>query len=554
MIVNCLLSTIRKLLGKKISLENLEDSLFLLKAEIERVDGDEIEIEINPDRQDMLSAEGIVRALKGFLEIEPGPKLYRVKKSGKKVLVGKGLERIRPYISCGIVKGVDINEDLLIDYMHLQESLTSTHGRNRRKASIGLYVNDDIRFPVHYKTELPKKIIFPPLGYTKSLDGPTILEVHEKGPIYGPIISQFKKWPLLIDDNDNTLSLPPVINSNTLGRLSTETSNIFVEVTGTHIPTVNQALNIMIAALAERGGQIESVTTEYPDGTITETPDMSYKKQIIRTSEVHKLIGLKLEDNEVVKCLYKMCYGAKVKSKGKIEVEIPPYRTDILHPVDIIEDIAIGYGFDKIEPEMPSTHTAGKLLPLTRLKNKVRDLMIGIGFQEITSYIMNSPEIMNSKMRRNDQLVEVGNPKSRDYSVLRNSLLPILVDFASQNQHADYPQRIFEVGDIVRPDLQAETRISQIGSVAGLVIDTMVNITDLITSLGFVLRNLGLDNKFELKRTSNPSFIEGRTAKIILNGKDYGIIGEISPEVLMNFNVIRPIVAFEMMLPRDMKW
>ncbi len=554
MIVNCLLSELRKLIGKKIALKELEDNLFSLKAEIEKVEGDEIEIEINPDRQDMLSTEGIARSLKAFMGISPGPKVFKVKKSGKKVIVKNGLKKIRPFISCGIVKGIEINEDLLIDYMHLQEALTSTHGRNRRKASIGLYVYDDIKFPVYYKVELPKNIKFPPLGYEEIMDGPKILVTHEKGPIYGPIIKEYPKWPLLIDDSGDTLSLPPVINSNTLGRLTTDTTNIFVEVTGTHLPTVNQALNIMITALAERGGQIESLTTEYPDGVIVETPNLKPEKAIIHTSEVDELIGLGLGDEQIVECLHRMCYGAKVISKGKISVESPPYRTDILHPVDIMEDVAIGYGFDRIEPKLPSTHTSGKVLPITRLKNKVRDLMIGIGYQEITSYIMGSPETMNTKMLRTDPLVEVGNPKSRDYSILRNSLLPILVDFASQNQHADYPQKIFEVGDILIPDEDAETRVKQVGSIAGLTIDNIVNITDLLASIGFLLRNLGLDNKFKTVASKNRSFIEGRSAVVLIEGKEYGIIGEVSPEVLQNFEISRPIVAFEMMLPRDTQW
>ncbi len=477
-----------------------------------------------------------------------------MRKSGKKVIVKPGLKKIRQYISCGIVKDVEINEQLLIEYMHLQEALTSTHGRNRRKASIGLYVYDDINFPVYYKVETPTKIEFAPLGHEEVMDGPTILETHEKGPIYGPIIEDNKKWPLLIDDKGGVLSLPPVINSNSLGRLTTETSNIFVEVTGTHLPTVDQALNIMIAALAERGGHVESLTTEYPDGIVVETPNLRPEKTTILTSKVNELTGLVLTDETIVDCLLRMGYGAKVKSKGKVSVEIPSYRTDILHSVDIIEDIAMGYGFDIIEPRIPSTHTSGKVLPLTRLKNKVRDLMVGIGFQEILSYIMASPDTMNLKMQRTSPLIQVENPKSRDYSILRDSLLPILIDFAAQNQHADYPQKIFEVGDVIEPNENAETRVDQNGAVAGLVIDNTVNITDLIASVGFLLRNLGLEGKFKMQSIEDDSFIKKRSARISIAGKKCGTIGEISPDVLQSFGITRPIVAFEIKLPRDLKW
>ncbi|MFW9978036.1 MAG: phenylalanine--tRNA ligase subunit beta [Candidatus Thorarchaeota archaeon] len=554
MIVSCLVDSLMKLIGKKLSPEELEDTLFLLKAEIEKIEGNEIEIEINPDRQDMLSAEGIARAIRAFLGIKPGLPSFPVKKSGKKIIVEKGLERVRRYISCGIVKGVEINEDLLIQYMHLQEALTSTHGRNRNKASIGLYVHKDIAYPVRYYTEVPTKIIFSPLGHEEEMDGPRILSTHEKGIEYGPIISSFKRWPLLADADGKVLSLPPIINSNNLGRLTVETRDIFVEVTGTHLPTVNQALNIMVTSLAERGGKIESVTVEYPDGTVMETPDLKPKIMKVSREEVTQLTGIEMSDKEMLECLEKMCYSATMSAKGILSVQVPQYRTDILHSVDIIEDIAIGYGFDRIVPTMPSTMTAGKVLPITRLRNKVRELLVGMGYQEIMSYILSSPEMMNTKMLRSDALVETGNPKSRDYSIVRNALLPILLDFTAQNQHVDLPQRVFEVGDIVRPNESAETRVAQLPSVSGLTTDIKVNLTGLMNELGFLLRGLGLEGRFRFISTKDPTYIEGRSAVIEIDGDLVGHFGEINPEVLNNFQIGTPVIAFELHIPRKGEW
>lgn len=554
MIVECLVDQLMKLIGKKLTIKKLEDTLFLLKAEVEKVEGNEIEIEINPDRQDMLSAEGIARAVRAFLGLQKGLPNYPVKKSGKTVVVSRGLERIRKYIACGIVKGVDIDEDLLIQYMQLQESLTTTHGRNRRKASIGLYVHDDLKYPIRYSPEKPEKIVFAPLGYEEEMDGPTIVEKHEKGIDFGHIISHHKKWPLLADADGKVLSLPPVINSNTLGRLTTETANIFVEVTGTHLHTVNQALNIMVTSLAERGGKIESLTVQYPDESKFTTPDLKPKVMKVSKNEVAALLGMDLSEPEIIECLEKMCYGAKIAPKGAIAVQVPQYRTDVLHPVDIIEDVAIGYGFDKIVPTMPSSMTAGKLRPLTRLKNKVRDLMVGLGYQEVLSYIMTAPETLNQKLLRESDLVETGNPKSRDYSVLRNALLPILLDFASQNQHVDLPQHIFEVGDIVTPDALAETRTNQVSSVCGLSTDVKVNLTNLMTEIGFLLRGMGLDIRFKYEGTENPSFIKGRCANILIDGEKIGVLGEVSPEVLENFQIGNPVIAFELNLPNEGEW
>ncbi|MHA1964033.1 MAG: phenylalanine--tRNA ligase subunit beta [Candidatus Thorarchaeota archaeon] len=554
MIVECRFDDLLSLIGKKLTLEKLEDTLFLIKAEVEKIEGNVIEIEVNPDRQDMLSTEGIARAVRAFLRLEPGLKKYPIKKSGKQIIVKTGLTKIRPFISCSIIKDVPADDDLIKEYMHLQDALTSTHGRNRSKASIGLYVYDELEFPVFYGPQTPEKIRFVPLGYEDEMDGPTIMTDHEKGVEFGPIIQAHKKWPLLYDSNDQVLSLPPIINSNSLGRMTTETRNLFVEVTGTHLITVHQALNIITASLAERGGKIESVTVVYPDGSTDETPDFRPEKMAIDIADIKAMIGLDLSGNEIIQALERTGYGAKSTQAKQVQVLIPKFRMDILHPVDIMEDIAIGYGFDNLHPAMPQTMTMGRINPVTRLKNKVRDLMVGMGYHEVMNYIMSSPELLNDRMLRGRPLVTTGNPKSRNYSVLRNSLLPVLLDFTSQNQHADYPQKIFEVGDVAIPDESKETRVDQVPSVCGLLTDVKVNITRLMSEIGFLLRNLGLDEHFTFESEMNSDFIEGRSANIKINGKSRGFFGEVSPEILSNFGIGYPVVAFEIFMPRSTDW
>lgn len=553
MIVECRIDDLLSMIGKKLTLEKLEDTLFLIKAEVEKVEGNVIEIEVNPDRQDMLSTEGIARAVRSFLRLETGLRKYPVKKSGKQVIVKPGLSKIRPFICCSIVKGVSSDDELVKEYMHLQDALTSTHGRNRNKASIGLYVYDEIEFPVIYGPQKPEKIKFVPLGHESEMDGPTIMTDHEKGVEFGSIIQHHTKWPLLYDSKGQVLSLPPIINSNTLGRMTVDTKNLFIEVTGTHLLTVQQALNIITASLAERGGKIESVTVVYPDETTDETPDFVPEQMKLNHDEICNLIGIDLTDEEIVQSLERMGYGAK-STKNQVQVLIPKYRMDIMHPVDIMEDIAIGYGFDNIEPSIPMTMTAGRLSPVTRLKNKVRDLMVGLGYHEVMNYIMSSPDILNDQMGRDEPLVTTGNPKSRKFSVLRNSLLPVLLDFTSQNQHADYPQKIFEVGDIVIPNVERETSVEQIPSVSGLMTDVKVNITTLLSEIGFLLRNLGLEGKFEFESVKKSDYIEGRSARIKISGKVCGFFGEVAPVILTNFGIGYPVVSFELHLPRDLQW
>ncbi len=553
MIVECRFNGLKDLIGREITSEELDEILFLLKAEVESFDGEEMEIEVNPDRQDMLSQEGIARAVKSFVGISPGLKEFPVKDSKKNIIVEQGLERIRQFIACGIVRDLEIDNTLVKDYMHLQENLTATHGRNRKKASIGLYVYDDIEFPVTYKLEKPESIEFTPLGLSTRMDGPTIIEQHEKGVEYGPIISDFEKWPLLLDADEKILSLPPIINSNDLGRISDDTTNVFVEVTGTHEPTVNQALNIMVTALAERKGEIQSVNVKYPNDRTVSTPNLEPLEMKLSRDGVESLTGLQLNSKEIVSCLNRMGYDATAVEDG-LDVLAPAYRTDILHEVDLIEDVVIGYGFDRIIPTMPETMTVGKLLPVRKLKNRVRDIMIGLGYQEVLSYVMGSPEVLNEKTLRNQELVKTGNPKSKDFSCLRNSLLPILLDFLSKNQHADYPQEIFEVGDIVIPNDDSETRTNQPPSVCGMQTNPEINLTKLLNHLGFLLRNLGLINRFEFKAIENDTFIEGRTGSILVDNDRIGIFGEIHPEALEAFGIGTPVMAFELQIPRSGKW
>ncbi len=553
MIVTCMIESLLKLIGHKMTEEQLENKLFLLKSEVEGFGDGTIDIEVNPDRQDMLSTEGIARALRAFLDISPGLPRFPVKESGKKIVVERGLEKIRKYIACGIVKGVETSDQLIKEYMRLQEMLTSTHGRNRNKASIGLYVHDELDFPVYYGTEDPEKIKFVPLGYDEPMDGPTILKKHEKGIEFGHVISDFERWPLLADNAGKILSLPPIINSNDLGKISEDTKNIFVEVTGTHLPTVEQCLNIMTTSLAERGGKIESVEILYPDGTTMQTPVLEPRNMEVDVQRIRQLLGLDLTYKEIRESLRRMCYGAEVK-KGTAKVKVPAFRVDVLHPVDIIEDVAIGYGFDNIDPTLPETMTIGGLRTMTRLKNKVRDLMVGAGYQEVMSYVMTSPEALNLKMERHAPYVSTANPKSRDFSVLRNSLLPVILDFAARNQHADYPQKVFEVGDIVLPDQHAETRTRQLTALCAMTTNNRVDVTELLRELTFVLRGMGLKGRFRFASCRDPSFITGRSARILIDQEDVGIVGEINPIVLTNFEIGNPVVAFEMNLPQDGAW
>ncbi len=533
-----------ELIGRPVHKDELEDLLFLLKVEVESWKGDTIELEINPDRQDMISAEGIARALKGFMEIEMGMPKYKVNPAKVSVKVHSSVKEVRPYIAAAILRGIENSDELLKSYMHMQEKLASTFGKHRINASIGLYILKDIKFPVIYTTEEPKRIQFVPLGMDKIMNGKQILQSHPKGQEFGHIIEKYERWPLLKDSDGKILSLPPIINSNDIGQVTPDVHDIFIEVTGTRKEVVQYTLNIFVANLLERRGIGEAIRIEYPEGTET-TPDLTPKKWELSVQYVNEVTGLNLSPREIEIALQKMRFNAKKKNVRLIDVEVPAFRMDILHPIDLVEDVAIGYGFDNIEPEMPQTFTEGKVLKSTRLQERVKDIMVGAGFQEVMSYIMTNKKILNENMRTTNEVVEVANPKSQDFSVLRDRLLPILLDFLSKNVHEEYPQRVFEVGDVVIIDEQAETRTRNLPRLSAVIAENKVNFTNIKTITENLFMTLGISEKIAYKPVEHPSFIPGRVAEIYYGDRKIGYIGEIHPEVLTNFQIIMPVAGFE---------
>jgi phenylalanyl-tRNA synthetase beta chain len=536
------------LIEKDLSMQELEENLFLIKCEIDHIEGDIATIEVNPDRVDMLSTEGIARALKGFLEIETGAPKFPVKSSNWQAIVDQSVAKIRPYLACGIVRGLALDDDLIAEFMQLQERLTSTFGRNRKRTSIGLYVLDLITPPVHYRTAPPEAIKFVPLEFHEELTAKQILRRHPKGQEFGDIITPFSQYPILVDTKNQVLSLPPIINSNDLGRLLVTTKDVFVEVTGTHKQTTLQSLNIIITALVERGGTIEEVEVVYPHQR-ERLPNLSLIHRIVSLDDINKTIGYDFKASEIILALKRMRMDATA-DQGTVQVGIPPYRVDILHDVDIIEDVAIGYGYNRIEPELPQTMTFGQELPMTTMVRTIRDLMVGLGYQEAANYVLTNTDILFKKMNRTPKpVVEILNPKSKEYHVARNSLVPGLLAFLGENTAQELPHRIFELGSVVSVEPEAETCTSTISHLAAATVNSRVDITAMKAELYTLLSNLGL--KGRVQKASNPSFIKGRVANLYINGRRLGVLGELHPIVLQNFGIEAPCVIFEFHILAD---
>jgi len=249
---------ILKLLGKDYRMDYLRDRIPMIGVSLESFDNKKTIIEAFPNRPDLLSIEGFVRALRGFLSIEVGFKKYDLKDSRIKLYIDSSVKNVRPYIASGIVKNVALDNQGLKSLMDLQEKLHLTHGKNREKVAIGVHDLDKVEAPFLYKAVKPDEISFIPLDMNEPLNLRQILQRHPKGRDYAGILKNFDRYPIILDKNNNVLSFPPIINGE-LTRVTENTKNLFIELTGTSNLAVNQALNIVIASISDRGGEIYSV-------------------------------------------------------------------------------------------------------------------------------------------------------------------------------------------------------------------------------------------------------------------------------------------------------
>jgi len=536
---------VAELLGRDVSVDELEEWLPWLALDIEDKGEDYIKIEYNPNRPDFGSPPGIVRALKGLMGLETGLPNFKAHDSDVKVQVDPSVTNIRPYILCALVKGVSLREDYLEEIIEFQEDLHMGIGRNRRKMAIGLHDADKVNYPIKYTT-VDGAFSFIPLEYGVELSINDILKVHPKGVKYAFIYEGVDKYPIILDANNTVLSFPPIING-IYTQLTTKTKNIFIDVTGTDLNILKQTINLLTTTLAEYGGEIYSVEVVYPDGGIIRSPSLEYKSMKVSVDSINRIIGLKLPLETIIESLMKSRLGVSKHSEKDIEVLIPPYRVDIMHPVDIIEDVLIGYGLWRLEPTLPSIPTIGEPDEFTVLKNKLALIMVGLGFQEVVNSILTNVDEQFSKMNITaSNYIEVEAPKSRLYSILRKWLIPRLLTNLYRSKEEEYPQKIFEIGEVVfviDGDVHEETHLA--AAVAG----NRQDYTIIKSVLDGFMEAIGVSD-YKIEPAEHSSFISGRVGKIIVNGMDVGIIGELHPEVILNFQLAVPISAFELVVDK----
>jgi phenylalanyl-tRNA synthetase beta chain len=550
------LSKFLKDLGHDIDLNELLDTLFLLKVELEELDEEEdrIEFEITPDRVDLLSPKNLIKLVQKYYKWDrKEPDLTVRDNDDYAINVGPSVIPIRPYIAGAVIKNVLITEDDLVEMINLQEQLHASLARARVKSSIGIYVFDLLRFPLIYDAKAPEDIAFEPLASSEQtypvMSGRGILERHPTGIKYAHILEGLDKYPIFHDSAENVLSMPPIINSNDLGAVQPDADSpqdIFIEVTGTKKDIMLNTLKLITLDAVERGGEVYQVQVNYPDHS--EKPlDLSPQPHTVSMKSIQNLLGEKLAGKQVQDYLERMGYtGISIKG-DTVSVKVPANRLDILHEVDIIEDVIICYGYNNIKPELPEMLTRASSLPYNYLMGRIREYFVGLNYVEVMNYLLTDGPILAELMNREAvPHYRLLNSKLEHYSDLRPELIPILLDYLSKNLKNPYPQKIFELGEVVIPDEKAYNRNRQVLDLAAVTIGENVNLNKVKSEIDILFQLLGKDVTY--KAIKNPSYLEGRVFSINIGKRQIGILGEIHPQVILNFKLKQPIVALELQL------
>jgi len=517
-----------------------------------------IKIELNDtNRPDLWSTAGLARLLRMHTGGASNKSDYQAflstlterKDSGHRtIIVDPELQGVRPFMTAFVISGKPIDEPMLKDIIQTQEKLCWNFGRKRRSISMGVYRSELINWPVHYRAVDPHTTSFTPLGFDTEMTCERIISEHPKGKEYGWILKDMKKVPLLSDAKGGVLSMAPIINSAGIGAVQPGDTDLLVELTGTDMPSLLLATNIVACDFSDAGYTILPVSIEYPyetgfGKTIT-TPLYFQEPTKTTVHAVNKLLGTELSAQDIVEALERMDNTATVEGDC-LTLTPPAYRNDFLHEVDIIEDVMMGKTVEFFEPETPREFTIGRLSPVTVLSRKIKSLMVGFGYQEmIFNYLGSKKDYIDRMNIDGAAVIEIANPMSENYQFVRPSIIPSLLSAETVSGNAVYPHRIFETGKIayLAPEENTGTRTRQ--SLGFLTVNQDANFNEAASLVAGLLYYLQMD--YAVCETHDSRFIEGRQAGILYEGKQIGIFGELHPQVLENWSVTVPAFAGEL--------
>ncbi|MBS3084836.1 phenylalanine--tRNA ligase subunit beta [Candidatus Pacearchaeota archaeon] len=423
--------------------EKMQERISLFGTPVESLNEETLELEIFPNRPDLLSYQGFKRSFLSFLEEKTGFKNYPFNKPEKdyEVKVDSSVKDVRPFTACAIVRGLKLDDPKIKEIIEIQEKLHATVGRQRKKLAIGVYPLEKISLPINYKALEPDKIKFQPLESQKEMSGLEILQKHPTGKEFAHLLAGKIKFPVFTDSKGEILSMPPIINSEITGRVSLDTKDVFIECSGFDFFVLEKALTIIVTTLADMGGKIYQMKVK--DKV---TPDFKTETLNLSLEKTNRILGLELDQKNLKKLIEKMGHNYK---DGK--VEIPPWRMDILHEIDLIEDVAIAYGYENFEPIIPSISTIGGENSREVIKRKISEILAGLGLLEVSNYHLTKKPDQFTKMGVSEKeefgFIELESSKT-EFNIMRKDLTHYLLKILSENVDSEYPQKIFEMGRI----------------------------------------------------------------------------------------------------------
>ena len=531
-------SRLQKLIGK-VTKKQISDSLPFLGLDIESEDKDNVRIEYSPNRPDYSTDFGIALGMQGLLGVKKGAVKLKVKNSKKySIKVDSSISKIRPFVTGIVAKNGQIDDKTIKQLMAMQEDLHFGIGRKRKKSSIGIHDLDKISFPLSYTAE-KRTHKFIPLASDNEMTVSQILQETDVGKQYGFLLENSKDVPLIVDSNKNTVSLPPVINA-AVTTVTTKTKNLFVEITGINKEDAEDMLSVVATILQSAGFSLESVNIT---GAKNSTPKLKERKISILPNLVNQILGLELSTSKIILSLKKSRLDATLKGKTII-CTIPPYRFDIFGEMDLVEEVALGYGINLLEPILSPSQTIGQTNPISSKLKSLGQIMIGLGYAEALNSSLSSKRILyDMTNRESEKIISVLDSKSMEHTILRDAIFPGLLENLSRNIHESYPQKLFETGTV----FTIGTPISEKINFACISAHKDASFTEIKSVLQSCLK-IGFSIGVSTKALDHPSFEKGRCASIVLNEKEIGIIGELSSKIKDEYKIRIPVVCFEMSL------
>ena len=561
---------LRKMTGVEATDEKLKEDLFNLGLEFDGEDEDgNFQLEFAPDRLDRLSTEGIARSLRYYYGQDRGVFIPPLNPPTWTIFLHHPILHKRPYVTGAIVRGIKLDDSILKSLIQLQEKLHDTIGRGRAKGSIGIHdlsmikttETSDGMSSISYRGTIPSEPSFVPLGLNEELTPEQVLESHPTGKKYTKLVDGNQQFPAFFDDL-GLFSLPPIINSART-EVTIDSRDLLIEMTGTDQWTIDRMLNIICYALEAHGATLEEINIQTPDGTVRK-PDFSIDTKNVDHARIEQVLGTRFSPNDVIDLLERSGLGGKTivppyrgeisPQESQYRVTIPPYRVDVLHPLDIIDDIGRTYGFHKLKPRYPAVATIGGRTANSSLERAIRQVLIGSGFEDLLNFNLTNKTENFSKMKLKDGIeaygyhdpVEILEPYSAEYTIVRTWILPSLLMVLENNTHRAYPQNLIEIGFTAKVDPLKDTRVGENYAIAATIAHSQASYEESKSKLQVLCQRF--NKRLETLPISHPTFIEGRTASIVIDGEPKGILGEIHPEVLNLHGIELPVSAFELSL------